>query len=112
MELKTRILALAAILALLVSASCGSSTPGLTSTEILVGTWTPLTGPASNLSIIAKGMEAYFAYVNEEEGGVHGRELKLLIRDDGYDPARTPAVVEELRLDLGADPDRARRPAR
>ena len=41
-------------------------------------------------------MEAYFAYVNEEEGGVHGRKLKLLIRDDGYDPTRTPAVVEEL----------------
>ncbi len=95
MEPKTRMLALVAVLALL-SVACGPQAPGITSDEILVGTWTPLTGPASNLSTIAKGMDAYFAYVNEEEGGVHGRKLKLLIRDDGYDPARTPAVVEEL----------------
>jgi ABC-type branched-subunit amino acid transport system substrate-binding protein len=96
MEPKTRRLALVAVLTLLVSVACGNPDVGITSEEILVGTWTPLTGPASNLSTIAKGMEAYFAYVNEEEGGVHGRKLNLLIKDDGYDPARTPAVVEEL----------------
>ena len=96
MELKTRMLALVAVLPLLVLVACGPQAVGITSDEILIGTWSPLTGPASNLSTIAKGMEAYFAYVNEEEGGVHGRKLKLLIRDDGYDPTRTPAVVEEL----------------
>jgi branched-chain amino acid transport system substrate-binding protein len=96
MEPKTRMLALVAVLALLLSVACGNPEVGVTSEEILVGTWAPLTGPASNLSIIAKGMDAYFAYVNEEEGGVHGRKLNLLIKDDGYDAARTPAVVEEL----------------
>ncbi len=96
MEPKTRLVALVAVLALLLSVACGNPEVGVTSEEILVGTWTPLTGPASNLSLIAKGMDAYFAYVNEDEGGVHGRKLKLLIKDDGYDPARTPAVVEEL----------------
>lgn len=86
-------LAIAAIVAL---GACGGPDVGVTSDEILIGTWAPLTGPASNLSTIAKAMNAYFSYVNEEEGGVHGRQLRLLIKDDGYDPSRTPAVVEEL----------------
>ena len=94
MELK-RILALAAIFPLLVSAGCGGPDVGITSEEIKIGTWAPLTGPASNLSTIAKAMEAYFAYINDQ-GGIHGRKLTLLMKDDGYDPKRTPGVVEEL----------------
>jgi branched-chain amino acid transport system substrate-binding protein len=93
MELK-RILALAAI-SLLVFAGCGGPNVGVTSEEIKIGTWAPLTGPASNLSTIAKAMDAYFAYINDQ-GGIHGRKLTLLVKDDGYDPQRTPGVVEEL----------------
>ena len=93
MELK-RILALAAI-SLLVFAGCGGPNVGVTSEEIKIGTWAPLTGPASNLSTIAKAMDAYFAYINDQ-GGIHGRKLTLIMKDDGYDPARTPGVVEEL----------------
>lgn len=93
MELK-RILALAAI-CVLVFAGCGGPDIGITSKEIEIGTWAPLTGPASNLSTIAKAMDAYFDYINDQ-GGIHGRKLKLIIKDDGYDPARTPGVVEEL----------------
>ena len=94
MELK-RILALAAVYAQLVFAGCGGPDVGITSEEIKIGTWAPLTGPASNLSTIAKAMDAYFDYINDQ-GGIHGRKLKLIIKDDGYDPARTPGVVEEL----------------
>ena len=76
--------------------SCGATDVGVTGDEILIGTWAPLTGPASNLSTIARAMEAYFRYVNEEEGGVHGRKLRLIVKDDGYDPSKTPAVASEL----------------
>jgi len=76
--------------------SCGAIEVGVTGDEILIGTWAPLTGPASHLSTIAKAMEAYFRYVNEEEGGVHGRKLRLLMKDDAYDPSKTPAVAKEL----------------
>jgi branched-chain amino acid transport system substrate-binding protein len=86
-------LSLAAVLAL---GSCGGTDVGVTGDEILIGTWAPLTGPASNLSTIVKAMEAYFQYVNEEEGGVHGRKLRLLVKDDAYDPAKTPEVAREL----------------
>ena len=94
MELK-RTLALAALCALLVTAGCGGTDVGVTSEEILIGTWAPLTGPASNLSTIAKAMDAYFDYINDQ-GGIHGRKLRLIIKDDAYDPEKTPAVVEEL----------------
>jgi ABC-type branched-subunit amino acid transport system substrate-binding protein len=30
------------------------------------------------------------------EGGIHGRKLKLFLRDDGYMPPRTKAIVKEL----------------
>ncbi|MGH9323245.1 MAG: ABC transporter substrate-binding protein, partial [Vicinamibacteria bacterium] len=84
------------LLAALALAACGGTDVGVTGDEILIGTWAPLTGPASNLSTIAHGMEAYFRYVNEEEGGVHGRKLRLIVKDDAYDPSKTPAIAREL----------------
>lgn len=94
MELK-RFFALTAICAQLFFAGCAGPDIGITSEEIEIGTWAPMTGPASNLSTIAKAMDAYFDYINDQ-GGIHGRKLKLIIKDDGYDPTRTPGVVEEL----------------
>ena len=96
MERKKVFCSLIVVLGLLPLLSCGGPDVGVTSDEILIGTWAPLTGPASELSMIAHAMDAYFQYVNTEEGGVHGRKLKLLIKDDAYDPSKTPAVVEEL----------------
>ena len=89
-----RIVLLAVALAFTLSA-CGDEEVGVTGEEILLGTWTPLTGPATELSVMAKAMNAYFQSVNDQ-GGVHGRKLRLIIKDDGYDPSRTPGVVEEL----------------
>ncbi|HXV60828.1 MAG TPA: ABC transporter substrate-binding protein [Vicinamibacteria bacterium] len=96
--MKARNVALSSLVAcaLIFSSSCGGPDIGVTSDEILIGTWAPMTGPASNLSTIARAMDAYFTYINEEEGGIHERNLRLIIKDDGYDPARTPSVVEEL----------------
>lgn len=95
-RLKLSVLLAAVIFAVAAMTSCGGTDVGVTREEVLIGTWAPLTGPASNLSTIAKAMDAYFQYINEEEGGIHGRRLRLIIKDDGYDPERTPAVVEEL----------------
>lgn len=74
------------------------SVPGVTDTEILVGTHQPLTGPASaGYSKIAPATKAYFEYVNAN-GGVHGRKINYKIVDDGYNPATTQQVVHELVL--------------
>lgn len=87
------VLALAVALGL--SIGLGQRTPGLTATEIVVGTWAPLSGPAAFWGTLTKGMEAYFAYINAQ-GGIHGRQIRLVVRDDAYQPARTVAVVREM----------------
>ncbi len=70
--------------------------PGLEKDKVYVGTSQPFSGPAAAWGIVAKAMETYFQYVNEKKGGVHGRKIVLLARDDGYQPARMRANIEEL----------------
>ncbi|GID25348.1 ABC transporter substrate-binding protein [Paractinoplanes brasiliensis] len=79
--------------------SSGSAdTPGVTDTEVVVGTHMPLTGPAAaGYSKIAPATKAYFDYVNAN-GGVHGRKITYKIMDDGYNPANTQQVVRQLVL--------------
>ncbi len=93
-------------LAALVLAGCGSSstggsssnTPGVTATSITFGTHQPLTGPAApGYSEIAAASQAYFNYVNAH-GGVYGRKIHLIIKDDAYNPTNTVNVVHQLVL--------------
>src|SRR5262249_6822270 len=64
--------------------------------EIKVGIAGALSGPAGALGQGMKaGIEAYFARVNAA-GGVGGRPLRLVARDDGYEPARAGTNVREL----------------
>jgi ABC-type branched-subunit amino acid transport system substrate-binding protein len=80
------------------SGGSSSNTPGVTATEILVGTHMPLTGPAAaGYSKIAPATKAYFDYVNAN-GGVYGRKISYKIMDDTYNPATTQQVVRELVL--------------
>ena len=70
--------------------------PGVTDTEVTLGTSTPLSGPAAAWGNTARGMEAWAAHVNEQ-GGVHGRKIKLVLKDDGYVPGRAVANVTEMK---------------
>jgi branched-chain amino acid transport system substrate-binding protein len=72
-------------------------TTGVSDTEIKLGTHMPLSqSPAAAYAIIADGMEAYFDYINDTEGGVEGREITLLVGDDHYSPPDTLEVVRRL----------------
>lgn len=72
--------------------------PGVTDSEIVIGTHMPLTGPASaGYASIAPATKAYFDYVNAN-GGVYGRKITYKIMDDGYNPANTQQVVRQLVL--------------
>ena len=71
------------------------SSPGITDSEIIIGAWGPLSGPAALWGNIIKGTDAYFKMINEE-GGIHGRQIKFVFKDDAYDPSRTVPVVREL----------------
>jgi ABC-type branched-subunit amino acid transport system substrate-binding protein len=75
-----------------------SSAPGVSSSSITFGTHQPLTGPAApGYSEIAPASQAFFDYVNAH-GGVFGRKLHLIIKDDAYNPANTVNVVHQLVL--------------
>jgi branched-chain amino acid transport system substrate-binding protein len=69
---------------------------GVTYTEIRFGISAPFTGPARELGQNMKiGIEAAFNVANVN-GGVHGRQLRLIAMDDGYEPARTAITMKEL----------------
>jgi branched-chain amino acid transport system substrate-binding protein len=70
-------------------------TQGVTDTEIKLGAWGPLTGPGASWGAVIKGTKAYFDWINEQ-GGIHGRKLTYIMRDDGYMPPRTVAAAKEL----------------
>jgi branched-chain amino acid transport system substrate-binding protein len=94
-------LGLVAVVAL-VAAGCGSSssnsTEGVTSSSITFGTHQPLTGPAApGYSEIAPASQAYFNYVNAH-GGVFGRKIHLITKNDEYNPTNTVNVVHQLVL--------------
>jgi ABC-type branched-subunit amino acid transport system substrate-binding protein len=75
-----------------------ASAPGITPTQILIGSHQPLTGPAApGYSEIAPASNAYFQYVNAH-GGVYGRKIVYKFIDDGYDPSKTASVVRQLVL--------------
>jgi ABC-type branched-subunit amino acid transport system substrate-binding protein len=57
-----------------------------------------LTGPAApGYSEIAPASQAFFNYVNAH-GGVFGRKIHLVIKNDQYDPTQTVNVVRQLVL--------------
>ncbi|MBB4772484.1 ABC transporter substrate-binding protein [Actinomadura livida] len=72
----------------------GQQTTGITDSSLKLGGIYPLSGPASAYGAIPKGIKAYFDYVNKEKGGVDGRQVEFVVRDDGYQP---PKAVEEAR---------------
>ena len=81
-------------------AGCGSSgsTVGVTPTSVTFGTHQPLTGPAApGYSEIAPASNAFFKYVNAH-GGVYGRKINLIVKNDEYNPTQTVNVVHQLVL--------------
>ena len=69
---------------------------GVTDNEIRMGQFAAQTGPAAELGKrMQLGILAHFSAVNAA-GGVNGRTLKLISRDDGYEPEKAAAAVKAL----------------
>lgn len=72
--------------------------PGVTAKTITLGAHLPLTGPASpGYKDVGPAIKAYFDYVNAN-GGINGRSVNFIVKDDKYDPAQTKRVVSSLLL--------------
>jgi branched-chain amino acid transport system substrate-binding protein len=69
---------------------------GVTDNEIRFGISAPFSGPAKELGQNMKlGIDAAFNVANTN-GGVHGRQLRLIAVDDGYEPTRTAETMKQL----------------
>jgi branched-chain amino acid transport system substrate-binding protein len=69
---------------------------GITDDEILVGSSLALGGHAGYLGTqTLHGALAYIKHVNQQ-GGIHGRRIKVIAYDDGYDPPRCVANTQRL----------------
>ena len=88
----------AALLGLVLASLLGSAqaTDGLTATEVKIGMVNVQTGPAAGLGKgMRYGAEVVFKSVNSK-GGVHGRQINMVVGDDGYEPDK--AIDETLKM--------------
>jgi len=81
-----------------VSTSHAQSEAGITKTEIVLGASYPMTGAVSPFyAEFFKGAQAYFQYLNDK-GGIYGRKIRLVLRDDKYFPQMAIAANNALIL--------------
>ncbi|MBD3848090.1 ABC transporter substrate-binding protein [Bosea sp. SSUT16] len=94
-------LALVAAAAWLGAAAASAQTgPGVSASEVRLGSWQPLSGPVSIYGVpVRAGADAYFNLVNEQ-GGIKGRKIKFIVEDNAFNPQRTVAAARKL---IGSD---------
>lgn len=75
------------------------SRQGVTDDEIVIGSAAALSGHASFLGTqLNKGALAYFQEVNRQ-GGVHNRQIRLVLADDMYEPVHTVRETQKLLVE-------------
>src|SRR6201992_535936 len=84
----------------LVAASTGFAVaqrydPGASDNEIRLGQTVPFSGPVSVAGAVGHASLAYFAAVNKA-GGINGRQIRLIVLDDGYSPPKTLECTRRL----------------
>lgn len=69
---------------------------GVTDKEIVIGSIMDLSGPIVSLGVpIKNSMNMKVKEINDA-GGIHGRKLRLVIGDDGYDPKKAIMAANKL----------------
>ncbi|MGA2815546.1 MAG: ABC transporter substrate-binding protein [Xanthobacteraceae bacterium] len=75
--------------------AAGQYGPGASDTEIKIGNTMPYSGGASAYGAIGKLETAYFNMINEQ-GGINGRKINFISRDDGYSPPKTVELIRKM----------------
>jgi branched-chain amino acid transport system substrate-binding protein len=82
--------------ALALTAGCALAQQGVSKTEITIGSIQDLSGPAVSLGKQARlGMMLRVDEINEQ-GGINGRKLKIIVEDSGYDPKKAFLGAQKL----------------
>ena len=86
----------AGLAALALTAGCALAQQGVSKTEVTIGSIQDLSGPAVSLGKQARlGMMLRVDEINEQ-GGINGRKLKLIVEDSGYDPKKAFLAAQKL----------------
>lgn len=84
------------VVALACSSAQAQTAPGVTDSQILIGSCSALDGPARFLGVeTIVGATTYLNHINAQ-GGVNGRKVQLLAFDDGYEPAKAETCFKRL----------------
>ncbi|MDO9198413.1 ABC transporter substrate-binding protein [Rhodoferax sp.] len=90
------IIKMLASLALAFTSSFSMAENGVTDKEVVIGQFAAISGPAAQLGLrMQLGMQTYFNALNAQ-GGVNGRTIRLITRDDGYEPEKAAAAARAL----------------
>ncbi|MDP3810486.1 MAG: ABC transporter substrate-binding protein [Hydrogenophaga sp.] len=93
--MKTRLTLVAALLAL-GSGAAMAQAQGVSKDEIVLGSIQDLSGPIAGFGKqVRLGMMLRVDEVNEQ-GGINGRKIKLLVEDSAYDPRRAVLAAQKL----------------
>lgn len=93
--MKIKLSLIAAALAMTASASM-AQTQGVTKNELVLGSIQDLSGPLAGFGKqVRLGMMLRVDEANEQDG-VGGRKIKLLVEDSGYDPRRAVLAAQKL----------------
>ncbi len=85
-----------ALAALAFTANVHSAQQGVTDTEILLGSIQDLSGPLAGFGKQDRlGMILAVDEINEQ-GGINGRKLRLIVEDSGYEPKRAVLAAQKL----------------
>lgn len=97
MKLQRRQLtALAAAIALVPAAVLAQATPGVSKTEVVIGSIQDLSGPLVSFGKpVRDGMVMRVEQANSA-GGVHGRKIRLVVEDSGYDTKKAVLAGDKL----------------
>ncbi|NML47887.1 ABC transporter substrate-binding protein [Ramlibacter sp. G-1-2-2] len=78
------------------SAAAQNSNQGVTKDEIVLGSIQDLSGPIAGFGKqLKQGMQLRVDEINEQ-GGINGRKLRLLVEDSGYDPKKAVLAAQKL----------------
>ncbi len=87
---------LVAIAAVTAASLASAQSQGVSKTEILVGSIQDLSGPIAGFGKqVRLGMMLRVDEINEQ-GGINGRKLKLLVEDSAYDPKKAVLAAQKL----------------
>jgi branched-chain amino acid transport system substrate-binding protein len=71
-------------------------TQGVSKDEIVIGTIQDLSGPVAAYGKAARnGIQLRVDEINEQ-GGIHGRKIRLIVEDNAYDPKRAVLAAQKL----------------